>query len=131
MDTSAAKAREPKRRRLRAHKRAEVPRGMGISRRRSEHMSEHVQQGKPIAFEWVGLSKQIVRSALILALLLSVAAITAWSQSQAINGTIRGRLFDASGAAVAGGTVQVRNTDTGFVRTVQSNEDGYYVFPNL
>jgi Carboxypeptidase regulatory-like domain/TonB dependent receptor len=94
-------------------------------------MSKCVQQGRPISIEWVGLCKQKVRSAFVLILLLSVAAVTAWSQSQAINGTIRGRLFDASGAAVAGGSVEVRNTDTGFRRTVQSNEDGYYVFPNL
>jgi hypothetical protein len=60
-----------------------------------------------------------------------LAALCAWSQSQAINGTIRGRLSDASGAAVAGGTVEVHNTATGFARTVQSNDDGYYVIPNL
>lgn len=72
-----------------------------------------------------------VRSALILVFACLLATVSAWSQSQAINGTIRGRLSDASGAAVAGGTVVVRNTDTGFQRTIQSNEDGYYVFPNL
>ncbi len=68
--------------------------------------------------------------AILAALFLSVT-VGAMAQSQAINGTVRGRATDPSGAAVVGATVTVRNTETGFSRTVETNEDGYYVLPNL
>jgi hypothetical protein len=94
-------------------------------------MSTNVRHEKFVERSGVRLCNLHVRSALIIFLVMVLLAGTSWSQSQAINGTIRGRIFDASGAAVAGGTVEVNNVDTGFKRTVQSNSDGYYVFPNL
>src|SRR5471030_3267431 len=64
----------------------------------------------------------------ILAALL-VAGSVAWAQGTTaqINGTVK----DASGLAVAGAAIQVTQTATGFVRTATSNQDGFYVFPNL
>lgn len=62
---------------------------------------------------------------------LFVLAGSCWAQSQAINGTIRGRVVDASSAALPNASVTVLNTATGFTRTVQSGTDGYYVVPNL
>src|SRR4051812_419749 len=94
-------------------------------------MRTNVQDNGPVSLTRTRLRKQYVRSAAILVILVLLATLNAWSQSQAINGTIRGRLFDASGAAVPGGTIEVRNTATGFRGTVQSNDDGYYVIPNL
>jgi hypothetical protein len=94
-------------------------------------MRTNVQHYGPVSLTGTRLRKGYVRSAAILVVLVLLATLNAWSQSQAINGTIRGRLFDASGAAVPGGTIEVRNTATGFRRTVQSNDDGYYVIPNL
>ena len=93
-------------------------------------MSTNVHSG-PETSKWVRLRNQYVRSAVMLILLAFLMTLTGWSQSQAINGSIRGRVSDASGAAVPGTTIVIRNTATGFSRTVQSNEDGYYVLPNL
>jgi sulfur carrier protein ThiS len=50
---------------------------------------------------------------------------------QAINGTIRGRISDPSGAAISGADVTVTNTATGYARTITTSDDGYYVLPNL
>ncbi|MEO8727462.1 MAG: carboxypeptidase-like regulatory domain-containing protein, partial [Acidobacteriaceae bacterium] len=66
--------------------------------------------------------------AMVLTMLLATAA---WGQSQSINGTIRGRVTDTSGAAVPSASATVLNTATGFTRTVESGDDGYYVVPNL
>src|SRR4051812_27216791 len=55
----------------------------------------------------------------------------AFAQSQAINGSIRGRVSDPAGAPVAQATVKVENTQTGFNRSVDTGDDGYYVIANL
>ena len=60
-----------------------------------------------------------------------LAAISASAQTQAINGSIRGRVADAAGASVPGAKVTVLNEATGFTRTLNTDDDGYYVFPNL
>jgi hypothetical protein len=52
-------------------------------------------------------------------------------QSQAINGTIRGRVTDPGGTAIAKATVKIDSPDTGLSRTEETGEDGYYRFPNL
>jgi hypothetical protein len=64
-------------------------------------------------------------------LILLLAAVSAFAQSQAINGSIRGRVTDAIGAAVPGAKVTVLNDQTGFTRALSTDDDGYYVFPNL
>ncbi|HEU5453585.1 MAG TPA: carboxypeptidase-like regulatory domain-containing protein, partial [Terriglobales bacterium] len=66
--------------------------------------------------------------ALLVALLIPINPLFA---QQAINGTIRGRISDPSGAAVAGADVTVTNTATGFTRSITTGDDGYYVLPNL
>ena len=69
---------------------------------------------------------------LIISLVLSaLPVLTAPGQTQAINGSIRGRVIDAASAPVAQATVKIENTQTGFTRTGDTGEDGYYVFPNL
>lgn len=65
----------------------------------------------------------------VLISLLATAALSA--QTQAINGSIRGRVTDPTGAAVPQAKVTVANADTGFTRSADSSEDGYFVFPNL
>jgi Carboxypeptidase regulatory-like domain len=62
---------------------------------------------------------------------LLLAAFTAAAQTQAINGSIRGRVTDAAGASVPAAKVTVSNDQTGFSRSLASDDDGYYVFPNL
>src|SRR5712692_2244545 len=49
------------------------------------------------------------------------------AQSQATTGVIRGTVTDPSGTTVAGATVALRETQTGFQRQVTSNERGIFV----
>lgn len=65
------------------------------------------------------------------AALLVLAASAVFGQTQAINGAIRGRVTDPGGAPVPGATVEATSVDTGFARTFQTSDDGYFVFPNL
>src|SRR5438067_13916038 len=73
--------------------------------------------------------KQMALAAALIALIF--VAISAWGQSQAINGTIRGRVADPSGAAILDANIAVANAQTGYSRSTNSGSDGYYVFPNL
>src|SRR5579884_568143 len=63
--------------------------------------------------------------------LFAVFGVWALAQTQAINGSIRWRVTDAAGAAVAGAKVTVANDATGYTRTLSSDDQGYFVFPNL
>src|SRR3954453_11035704 len=60
-----------------------------------------------------------------------LAGSTAWAQTQSINGSIRGRVVDATGSPIAQTSVSAENTDTGFVRSTSSSDEGYYDLPNL
>ncbi len=72
-----------------------------------------------------------VNRILVVLLALGYLAIPGFSQTEAINGSIRGRVTDQAGAPISQAKVAVENTQTGFSRDMESNEDGYYVFPNL
>jgi hypothetical protein len=63
--------------------------------------------------------------------LVLIWAQGAFAQSQAINGSIRGRVTDSAGASVALANVAVANVDTGFTRSMNTSDEGYYVIPNL
>ena len=62
------------------------------------------------------------------ALLLTLTAAAVWAQATA---QIHGVVQDPSGAAIPGAMVKATQTDTGVSRTVTSEADGGYVFPNL
>lgn len=64
-------------------------------------------------------------------LLGTLIAGSSFAQTQAINGSIRGRITDPATAAVPQAKVTVVNDATGFTRSVETSEDGYYVIPNL
>ena len=64
----------------------------------------------------------------ILSLSLAGAGL---AQTQAINGSIRGRVADPGGSSVPEAKVAVLNSATGFTRTVETSGDGYFVIPNL
>jgi len=53
------------------------------------------------------------------------------ASGQTFRGTILGTVTDETGAAVPGATVTVRNTDTGLLRTTESQADGSYAVPEL
>ncbi len=65
-------------------------------------------------------------SAIVLMMSFSVFA-----QSQATTGLIQGTVNDPNGAVVSGASVNVKNTETGFERTVTSNSDGFFSAPLL
>src|SRR5713226_3275195 len=66
------------------------------------------------------------------AILLTLLVLSlAFGQTQAINGSIRGRVTDATGAAVPQAKIDISNDGTGFSRSVETNGEGYYVSPNL
>ena len=91
-------------------------------------MTRQQQHHWPIGIRFNG---QVLRTAFVLALVVLMCAAGSWAQSQAINGTIRGRVADGSGAALPDATVTIENKALGYVRNITSNQDGYYVFPNL
>ncbi len=68
---------------------------------------------------------------LVLAAFLSVSFLPLAAQTQAINGSIRGRVTDPAGAAIPKAGVSVTNTANGYAREVESTDDGYFVIPNL
>jgi hypothetical protein len=70
-------------------------------------------------------------SVTVLAIVVAMCGTEALAQSDAINGTVRGRVSDASDASIQGATVTIHNSATGLSRTAQTGTDGYYVFPNL
>ena len=51
--------------------------------------------------------------------------------AQVGTGTISGTVMDSSGAALAGSTVTIINTDTGVATVVTANDQGRYVAPDL
>jgi hypothetical protein len=63
-----------------------------------------------------------------LALILCLSVV---AQSQSTTGLIQGTVVDQAGAVVQGATVVVKNTETGFERTVTSNSDGFFSAPLL
>jgi hypothetical protein len=70
------------------------------------------------------------RIRVVLTLLLSLA-ITSRLDAQVVGATLAGTITDKSGAAVSNAQISVKNTGTGVVRTVTTNEDGFYSAPNL
>ena len=78
--------------------------------------------------------KSLRRSAYALTLLLCCLVFgtsQAAAQSQASSGQIAGTVVDTAGAVVPNATVKVVNTQTGFERTVNTNNDGNYSIPLL
>src|ERR1035441_3532020 len=69
-------------------------------------------------------------SVLVIGLGLALTA-NVFGQASAINGEITGTVTDPSGAAIAGATVEISNTDTGFKQSAKTGETGLYRFPVL
>src|ERR1035441_2460584 len=69
-------------------------------------------------------------SVLVIGLGLALTA-NVFGQASAINGEITGTVTDPSGAAIAGATVEISNTDTGFKQSAKTGETGLYRFTVL
>ena len=64
----------------------------------------------------------------VLAMLFVNAAI--WGQSVSTS-QVSGVVTDQTGAIVPAAHVELTRTDTGLVRTAETDSNGYYVMPNL
>lgn len=65
------------------------------------------------------------------AVFFAVMPVAIFAQSQLGTGNIAGTVLDSSGAAIAGASVTVTNTDKGLVRTLTTNEAGQFSAPVL
>ena len=74
---------------------------------------------------------RVVSIGIVLAMLFLACAPGLRAQSESINATIRGRVTDPAGQAVAGATVSAVNDATAYTRSVSTGDDGYYVIPTL
>lgn len=52
-------------------------------------------------------------------------------QAQTVSGTMQGRVTDPNGDAVPGATVNIKNVETGQLRTLTTNDEGFYNAPFL
>lgn len=59
---------------------------------------------------------------------ITALSINLFAQSQSTTGNIEGTVVDQNGAVVPGVTVSATNQDTGFGKTVLSNDEGNFVF---
>jgi hypothetical protein len=75
-------------------------------------------------------SLALVRNS-VLAAIFFLSALAVNGNAQTFRGTILGTVTDSSGAAVSGATVSVKNTGTGLLRTVTTDDDGNYSTPEL
>ena len=71
-------------------------------------------------------SSLLYRMAALLLLLLTIPVY-----AQLPTGTILGVVKDSSGAVIPAANITIRNTETGFVRTVTTSDDGAYRVPAL
>jgi hypothetical protein len=65
------------------------------------------------------------------ALLVMVLTLATTLVFAKVTGSISGTVRDAQGAVIPGASVQVRNTQTGVVQTIETDSVGFYNFPAL
>jgi hypothetical protein len=66
----------------------------------------------------------------LITLLLAIFFATS-VRAQVAGGTLSGNVTDKSGAAIPNASVTIRNTQTGQLRTLLSNTEGFFSAPNL
>jgi hypothetical protein len=79
------------------------------------------------------MNNRVLKAAMYVAMGMSLAAALPATVAYAAagDGSLVGRLVDASNKPLADVEVTVRNPETGFTRTVKADADGYYRFPYL
>src|ERR1700731_4579965 len=75
-------------------------------------------------------SLAVVRN-FVLTSIFFLSALAINGNAQTFRGTILGTVTDTSGAAISGATVSVKNTGTGLLRTVTTDDDGNFSTPEL
>ncbi|HZV58989.1 MAG TPA: carboxypeptidase regulatory-like domain-containing protein [Candidatus Eremiobacteraceae bacterium] len=74
--------------------------------------------------------KKVFCAIFSLALML-VCAPRGWSQAQITTATVEGDVLDERGGSIPDASVEIRNLDTNFSRTITTNSDGHFTFLNL
>jgi hypothetical protein len=88
--------------------------------------------GMPFEFRRRESMSRSVRNLMVLTSLLAMLVFgVAKCEAQTFRGTILGTVTDASGGAVPGAMVTIKNADTGLTRTVTTADDGSYAEPEL
>src|SRR5713226_6217036 len=72
---------------------------------------------------------KLTKTVVLLLILFVVACLP--SMAQTIFGSLTGEVLDASGAAVVGATVIIRNVNTGIERTTTADSSGFWRTPSL
>src|SRR5688572_5669058 len=67
----------------------------------------------------------------VLSGLMPVCQLSAYAQSQALNGQLEGTILDQNNASVPNATVTATNIETGSTRTVTTDQSGVYRMPLL
>src|SRR5687768_5246424 len=70
--------------------------------------------------------RQITRLFFILLAMCCVSGGISVVNAQTVSGNVQGRITDANGDAIPGITVNIKNLETGQLRTITSNEEGFY-----
>jgi hypothetical protein len=64
----------------------------------------------------------------IFVVLPTILCVAVTASAQTVTGILEGRVYDPTGALVAGAKVQVKEKSTGTFRSAESNAEGYYQF---
>src|ERR1700687_665395 len=80
----------------------------------------------------IRLSKwKTLATSFVALMLIHSVALHVDIQAQVAGGTITGTVVDSSGRLLPNASVSITNVATGINRTVTTNDDGYYIAPNL
>lgn len=63
--------------------------------------------------------------------LVILGALSVEASAQTVTGTLQGTVADPNGAVVQNASVTIRNTETGLERTLNTNEEGFFISSNL
>jgi hypothetical protein len=74
---------------------------------------------------------QKIKNLALVMMLICVTSVIAYSQASVSRSELRGQITDQNGAAVTGATITLTDAARGSTRTVQSDENGLYVFLSL
>ncbi|HEV2273283.1 MAG TPA: TonB-dependent receptor [Acidobacteriaceae bacterium] len=89
------------------------------------------KNGRQLAELKTGVSRRIALRALLVLPLCVAVLLSSRAVAQAVSGSINGTITDATGAAVAGASITVTDTDKGTSKVVVSSASGTYLVHDL